>query len=93
MLCALTGALFVCVLYIFLMDSTYVLIQRKAVEELITLMQRSERYCRNARPVSFPMSREDIYAEPTEFYSGANGYAGATLRMCIQTLESAIAND
>jgi len=27
-------------------------------------------------------------AEPTEFYSGASGYAGATLRDCIQQIET-----
>jgi len=51
-------------------------------------MQRAEGYCRKARPTSYPQTNEDLFAEPTAFYSGASGYAGATLREAIQTLES-----
>ena len=65
-----------------------VLISRDQVNHMLTMMHRAEGYCRKARPVSFPQSKEDLLAEPTEFYSGASGYAGATLREAIQTLES-----
>ena len=62
-------------------------IPRHQLDHLLTMMRLSESYCRKARP----LSQEDIYdthAEPTEFYSGASGYAGATLREAIQTIES-----
>lgn len=65
-----------------------VLISRPAVEEILVRLQRAEGYCRHARS-SFPFNPEtDIHAEPTEFYSGASGFAGATLRQTIETLES-----
>lgn len=51
---------------------------------------RAEGYCRKARPCLFPQSQEDLFAEPTEFYSGASGYARATLQEVIQSLESAL---
>ena len=63
-------------------------IPRQQLDHLLTMMRTSEGYCRKARPLSWPQSQEDIYAEPTEFYSGASGYAGATMRDVIQQLES-----
>lgn len=70
------------------MDTQMVLISRPAVEEILVRLQRAEGYCRHARS-SFPFNPEtDIHAEPTEFYSGASGFAGATLRQTIETLES-----
>ena len=54
------------------------------------MMERAERYCSNARPVPRRPSRDELMAEPTTYYSGASGYAGATLRCAIQTLESAL---
>ncbi len=63
-------------------------IPRQQLDHLLTMMKISEGYCRKARPISWPQSQEDIHAEPTEFYSGASGYAGATLREAIQTIES-----
>ena len=44
--------------------------------------------CRKARPASRHPDVEELMAEPTEFYSGASGYAGATMRDVIQQLES-----
>ena len=65
-----------------------VLISRNQVDHILRLAIRAEGYCRNARS-SFVFNREtDINAEPTEFYPGASGYAGATLREVIQVLES-----
>ena len=63
-------------------------IPRHQLDHLLTMMRISEGYCRNARPSFYPQSQEDIMAEPTEFYAGATGYAGATLREAIQTIES-----
>ena len=70
------------------MDTQMVLISRPAIEEMVVLLQRAEGYCRNARS-GYPFNPEtDIHAEPTEFYSGASGFAGATMRVAIQTHES-----
>ena len=70
------------------MEQQMVLISRDQVNQMLIMMQRAEGYCRKARPTSYPKTNEDLFAEPTEFYSGASGYAGATLREAIQTLES-----
>lgn len=72
------------------METKYVLISREQVQSMITMLERSEGYCRNARPVRYPMSQADLHAEPTDFYSGASGYAGATMRDVLQTLESSL---
>ena len=72
------------------MDNFTVQIPRGECEQLLTYLRRSQGYCLNARLVRFPMSDEDLHAEPTEFYSGASGYAGGTLRDVIQTLESSL---
>ena len=67
-----------------------VLISRGQVDHLLRMASRAEGYCRKARS-TFPFNAEtDVHAEPTEFYPGASGYAGATLREIIQTLESHI---
>ena len=67
-----------------------VVLNRFEVEHLIRMATRAEGYCRKARPVSYPQTEEDLHAEPTEFYSGASGYARATLQEVIQSLESAL---
>ena len=72
------------------METQYVLISREQVQHMITMLERSAGYCAKARPVSYPMSTEDLHAEPTEFYSGASGYAGATMRDVLQALESSL---
>ena len=72
------------------MDQQMVVLNRVEVEHLIRMATRAEGYCRKARPVSYPQTEEDLHAEPTEFYSGASGYARATLQEVIQSLESAL---
>ena len=67
-----------------------VVLNRLEVEHLIRMATRAEGYCRKARPASYPQTEEDLHAEPTEFYSGASGYARATLQEVIQSLESAL---
>ena len=62
-------------------------IPRQQLDHLLTMMKISESYCRKARPLTM----DDIYedqADATEFFAGASGYAGATLREAIQTIES-----
>ena len=61
---------------------------RVQIDQILIQMQRAETYCRKARPASRHPDKAELMAEPTEFYSGASGYAGATLRDCIQQLES-----
>ena len=84
------GGLVLCVLHTAHMNFEFemVSIPREQLDHLLTMMRLSEGYCRKARPLSWPQSQEDIHAEPTEFYSGASGFAGATLRNAIQTIES-----
>ena len=72
------------------MEQQMVVLNRYEVEHLIKMATRAEGYCRKARPVSYPQTEEDLHAEPTEFYSGASGYARATLQEIIQSLESAV---
>ena len=63
------------------MEQQMVMISRAEVEHLIKMATRAEGYCRKSlRPVSYPQTEEDLHAEPTEFYSGASGYARATLQ-------------
>ena len=61
---------------------------RCQIDQILIQMQRAETFCRKARPASRHPDMEELMAEPTEFYSGASGYAGATLRDCIQQIET-----
>jgi hypothetical protein len=61
---------------------------RCQIDQILIQMQQAEEYCRKARPASRHPDKEELMAEPTTFYSGASGYAGATLRDCIQQIES-----
>ena len=55
---------------------------------LLLQLKRAEGYCAKAKPVSRRPTLEELMEEPTNFYAGASGYAGATMRDVIQTLES-----
>ena len=61
---------------------------RAQLDQILIQMERAEAFCRKARPASRHPDMEELMAEPTTFYSGASGYAGATLRDCIQQIES-----
>jgi len=61
---------------------------RVQIDQILIQMQRAETFCRKARSASRHPDMEELMAEPTEFYSGASGYAGATMRDVIQQLES-----
>lgn len=65
-------------------------IDRLELEYLLAQMRRAEGFCRNARPASYNASIEELNEEPTNFYSGASGYAGSCLQSAIQLLESAL---
>ena len=76
----------------FHMDTQYTMVKidRQLLESILVQMKRAEGYCRSARS-TFPFNRDtDITADPTEFYPGASGYAGATLRSVIQSIESSL---
>ena len=62
-----------------------VVISRAECEKLLTYLERAQGYCLNARPAEF--TPEALKAEPTAFYSGAAGYARATMGMVIDALE------
>ena len=74
------------------MDTQYTMVQldRQELEYLLAQMRRAEGFCANARPASYNASLEELYEEPTNFYSGASGYARSCLRNAIQILESAL---
>ncbi len=61
---------------------------RVQLDQILIQMQRAETFCRKARPASRHPDMDELMAEPTCFYSGASGYAGATLRDCIQQIET-----
>ena len=63
-------------------------IPRVQLDHILIQTERAEGYCRRARPASQHPDREELMAEPTTFYSGASGYAGATMRDVIQQIES-----
>ena len=67
------------------MEQNMVVISRDECEQLLIYLERARGYCLNARPADF--SPEGLRAEPTEFYSGASGYARATMGMVIEALE------
>ena len=62
-----------------------VLISRGECEQLLTYLRRAQGYCLKARPAEF--TPEALNEEPTSFYSGASGYARATMGMVIDSLE------
>ena len=63
-------------------------IPRVQLDQILIQMQRAEGICREARPASRHPDKTELMAEPTTFYSGASGYAGATFRDCIQQIET-----
>ena len=81
---ALTGGVFPHVLYQMTMETQYVLIDKREVEQQIRQLQRAIRYCMDAKPSSCV----SLDAEPTETYPGASGYALATMKDAVQSLES-----
>jgi hypothetical protein len=67
------------------METEFVMVPRDQLDILMLQMQRAEQFCRKARA----RTKDDdiVTAEPTEFYSGASGYAGATLRHAINSIQ------
>ena len=63
-------------------------IPRVQLDQILIQMQRAEGICRKAQPASRHPDKAELMAEPTTFYSGATGYAGATMRDVIQQIET-----
>ena len=63
-----------------------ILISRGECERMLRHLTRAEYYCAHARSTHDPTV--DINDDATTTYAGASGYAGATMRDVIQSLES-----
>ena len=68
------------------MEQEMILISRGECERLLRTLTRAEYYCAHARSSLDPTVTQDD--EPTTTYPGASGFAGATMRDVIQTIES-----
>lgn len=69
------------------MEQEMILISRGECERMLRHLTRAEYYCAHAKS-SFDPDVDPVNDEPTRTYPGASGYAGATMRDMIQTLES-----
>ena len=66
------------------MDTTYRLISANQLALIQKYLERSIRYCNEARP--FNLDVDSLDCEATEFYSGASGYARGTMSMVLSML-------
>ena len=69
------------------MEQQMILISRDCCEQMLRSLTRAEYYCAHARSTQDP-SIDEMHDDCTATYPGASGYAGATMRDIIQTLES-----
>ena len=68
--------------------AAYVTFSREECELIVMRLRRAAGFCQNAIAASRKPSKKELMMEPTSFYSGASGYAGATMRSVIDTLEA-----
>ena len=71
------------------MEQEYVQLPKAECERMIRSLTRAEYYCAHATSSGVP-DADWVNDEPTRFYPGASGYAGATMRDVLQSLESLI---
>ena len=71
------------------MEQEMVLISKPLVDLMLTQLQRAEGYCSKAKSILDP-DLDIINDEATASFAGASGYASATMRDVIRTLESAM---
>ena len=71
------------------MEQEMVLISKPLVDMMLVQLTRAEYYCAHAKSVNDP-SVDIVNDDATTTYAGASGYAGATMRDVISTLESVI---
>lgn len=64
-----------------------ILISRGECERMLRHLTRAEYYCAHATSSSDP-NIDVVHDEPTRTFPGASGYAGATMRDVIQSIES-----
>ena len=70
------------------MKQEMILISKPVVELMLKQLTRAEYYCAHAKSTADPSV--DTLDEATSTYPGASGYAGATMRDVISTLECAV---
>jgi len=61
-------------------------IPRSECERMLRYLTKAEYYCAHAKSSRDP-DIDPVHDEPTRTYPGASGFAGATMRDIIQTLE------
>ena len=71
------------------MEQRMIAISLAECERMLRYLTKAEYYCAHATS-SFAPGIDPVHDEPTRTYAGASGFAGATMRDVIQTLESAI---
>ena len=71
------------------MEQEMVLISKPLVDLMLVQLERAEGYCSKAKSVYDP-TLDLINDDATASFAGASGYAGATMRDVIRTLESAM---
>ena len=71
------------------MEQEMVLISKPLVDLMLSQLTKAEGYCSKAKSILDP-DLDIINDDATASYAGASGYAGATMRDVIRTLESAI---
>ena len=64
-----------------------ILISRGECERMLRHLTRAEYYCAHARSTLDP-TVDIVNDDATTTYAGASGYAGATMRDIIQSIES-----
>lgn len=69
------------------MEQEYIRLPRAECDRIIRHLTRAEYYCAHAKSTLDP-DVDPVHDEPTRTYPGASGYAGATMRDVLQTLES-----
>ena len=68
------------------MEQQMVTIPLAECERMLRFLTRAEYYCAHARSTFDPTITEND--DPTTTFPGASGYAGATMRDVIQTIEN-----
>ena len=69
------------------MEQEMVLISKPVIDLMLSQLKRAEGYCTQAKSILDP-DLDIINDDATASYAGASGYAGATMRDIIQTLET-----
>ena len=69
------------------MEQQMIAIPLAECERILRYLTKAEYYCAHATSSSDP-SVDVVHDEPTRTYAGASGFAGATMRDIIQTLET-----